>query len=52
MHTFVCETDGHWDLLCSMGNSAQCSVTSYMGMDMYICKNESLCCTAEINPKL
>ena len=41
------------DLLCSIGNSAQCSVAAWMGgefggrMDTGICMAESLCCLPE-----
>ena len=33
MHTVVCGMDGQWDLLYCKGNSAQYSVTSYMGKE-------------------
>ena len=40
------------DLLNSTGKSSQCSVVTYVQMDMCICTAESLCCTEEINTTL
>lgn len=40
------------DLLHSTGKSTQCSMISYLGMDMYIYMAELLCCAGEVNTTL
>ena len=40
------------DLLYGTGNCTQCSMITYMGMDICIYITESLCCTVEINTTL
>ena len=49
MHTLVNGMGGQWDMLYSTGKSTQCSVITYMGMDVCICVAESLCYTADIS---
>ena len=40
---------GQWDMLYSTGKSTQCSVITYMGMDVCVRVAESLCYTADIS---